>query len=128
MTKRLTNAQIKKIEEMPVLVLQGELLGLIDEVKEKRKIEEELGIDLITLFKAYENYAYYKDEIIHYDMSCNYPLKEIGRETFITNGKLRAIFLDKETKRLVVALGKGHKRFDLKDYGKTWSLNEGDLK
>ena len=71
-------------------------------------IEEDLGIDLVTLFKAFENGVYYKidNEI------------EFGTvEHFVPymNKKLHLRPLYKEL------------RLSLKDYGKTWALTKEEL-
>ena len=72
-------------------------------------IEEELGIDLITLFKALKQqkvWTKYMNEIDFCDY-CEYMLKEDFIYFYWDSGK--------------------HLVFELKDYGKTWSLEKSDL-
>lgn len=112
MTKRLTNEQIKKIEEMPVLILQGELLGLIDEVKEKRKIEEELGIDLAILVKARDGVYFKVNNNIAFDRGfIDIHAKEIRVNTYYSYPDFP----------------NGNYKLKFEDYGKTRSLRKEDL-
>ena len=72
-------------------------------------IEEELGIDLITLFKAVEQqkiWTNFHNEIDCCD-ECEYRLGDIYIYFYWENGK--------------------HLVFDLKDYGKTWALTKEEL-
>ena len=76
-------------------------------------IEEELGIDLITLFKAVKNdfYFKYEDKIIS---SNDY--------SFLTRANIRGDWvLDIISDNLSLLLIK------LKDYGKTWALTKEEL-
>lgn len=80
-----------------------------EKMLEIKRIEEELGIDLITLFKALKNGIYWKDDngkLYYFDlkgsvldfnekMIVDNPIDDIYGETFL-----------------------------LKDYGKTWSLTK----
>lgn len=85
-------------------------------------IEEELGIDLVTLFKALKNGAYfrnpyYKNEIKEfYILERNFSFTkkcfDIRMEQFVR-------FYDYAT---------GGALFYFKDYGKTWALTKDELK
>lgn len=82
--------------------LSNKISDLQNELKQYRDIEEELGFDLITLFKALKEGIY--DKHIHYDNVC------------LLGDKIYACPLD---------------IFDtswyLKDYGKTWALTKEEL-
>ena len=75
-------------------------------------IEEELGIDLITLFKALKNGFYYKHylkgDIVFDDGTYN-------RISLYDNG-------------INIDLDEGWFYFMYKDYGKTWALTKEELK
>ena len=73
-------------------------------------IEEELGIDLITLFKALKNGIYIKKQ-----SQTTYPL-----------ALLRTHYSNKTTRYYVFDNGK-EKEIKLKDYGKTWALTKEEL-
>ena len=75
------------------------------ELKEKielNKIQDELGIDLVTLFKAMKKGFFDKDGEYHHSSNLLISLDEIGD------------YYDKIV-------------FNLKDYGKTWALDKKDL-
>lgn len=81
-------------------------------VKVREDIEEELGIELLTLFKAL------KDGII---ACCDNPF-----------GGKRNVFVNLTPDRLSVeykwkCLRKGKNKFYFKDYGKTWALTKEEL-
>lgn len=92
-----------------------EIVNIERTLKEYKQIEEELGIDLITLFKALKNGVYYftngnqltKDYVY---LSDNYI--NIG-----THDKLSYSFM--------TAFGRETLLF--KDYGKTWALTKKEL-
>ena len=76
-------------------------------------IEEELGIDLITLFKALKNgVCYYSNSQLTKDAV--YPISN-----FLTdyNDKLSYSFMTRFEKQLL----------HFKDYGKTWALTKEEL-
>lgn len=95
------------------LELLAEIEILKTKLKEYKAIEDELGIDLITLFKAFKNGIY---------------VKEIDRITTVW----KLVNDDGGT-----YLGAWHNPFEkeyntiflhLKDYGKTWALTKEELK
>ena len=70
-------------------------------------IEDELGIDLITLFKALKNGIVIKDEPLQ-NYPCSLNHNDIGWFLFVrTDGVLGSYYL--------------------KDYGKTWALTKEEL-
>lgn len=71
-------------------------------------IEEELGIDLITLFKALKNGVYYKYKPYGYD----YKISKC-RKCFLTGN--RTLVVDYHTYKYLC------------DYGKTWALTKEEL-
>ena len=84
----------------------GNFVEIIDKLGQLEDIEEELGIDLITLFKALKDGVYYK-------------YKDMGVEKI---SKLRPITIHKNT---IVCDYHTYKYF--KDYGKTWALTKEEL-
>ena len=91
---------------------------ICDELIEYKSLEEELGIDLITLFKALkQDYIYFK----HYYAWDN--KFKINKE-YITGLKC----IEDNTIALFTEsyYGKEHIVY-LKDYGKTWSLDRSEL-
>ena len=73
----------------------------LDKLSQLEDIEEELGIDLITLFKAMKNGFY--DKHFHYGSAV------------INNGYICYYFDESGI------------RYKLKDYGKTWALTKEEL-
>lgn len=73
-------------------------------------IEDELGIDLITLLKAYKKGIYYK--------GCNHKIKDV--EIFFTCNCIPRYFCE------CVVDGSG-KTLYFKDCGKTWALTKEEL-
>ena len=89
-------------------------LNLLEEYK---KIEEELGIDLITLFKALKNGFYHIDKNKH--IYTTKPTKGNGGSmNFYTC--LECIIAEDTFGDQYI--------FSLKDYGKTWALTKEELK
>ena len=94
----------------------------INKLGKLEDIEEELGINLLTLFKALKNGIYVKNrknEIRR--VSCNIGLVETGGCNSLglrfqdTNYKWRYLVLDTSRDN------------DVKDYGKTWALTREEL-
>ena len=84
-------------------------------------IEEELGIDLSTLFKATKE-VWFKKTMVEYDVGGNW-YKELDRTTIIHNSIVSRI--DFQHKSIYI---KGAKSwFYIKDYGKTWALTKEEL-
>lgn len=75
-------------------------------------IEEEFGIDLITLFKALKNGTYTKDY---------YDYKNPRRTELVCDDK-------QEWWIRWLCLGGQYEYFKVKDYGKTWALTKKELK
>lgn len=71
-------------------------------------IEDELGIDLLTLFKALKNGIWTKT------WDCKYPLA-LNREDYTNHTTKYYVF---EGKKKIIKL---------KDYGKTWALTKEEL-
>ena len=89
---------------------QSTILKLCKKLGQLESIEEELGIDLITLFNALKNGFWYKEEndIVH--ISKNDYLLSSGAIHFAGKGLIFAgLFLCN------------------KDYGKTWALTKEEL-
>ena len=102
--------------ELNSLFLGQQKLGQLED------IEEELGIDLLTLITALKNGIYVKNrrnEIRR--VSCNIGLVETGGHNSLglrfqdTNYKWRYLVLDTSRDN------------DIKDYGKTWALKKEEL-
>lgn len=74
----------------------------LDKLGQLEDIEEELGIDLITLFKALKNGIYTKDNDL-----LTFPCLSIKGNILFTLPSFRT--------------------FELKDYGKTWVLDKKEL-
>ena len=88
----------------------------IDKLGQLEDLEEELGVDLITLFKVLKNGFYYKDgkKIVHAN-----PL--VGQISLDWNDGLPLLAYGE-------LIGKGEAPFVLTDgYGKTWALTEEEL-
>ena len=68
-------------------------------------IEEELGIDLLTLFKALKNGVYYRD---------NQREINFAKKSRLSFGS-KTLIVDRHTYKY------------LTDYGKTWALTKGEL-
>lgn len=68
-------------------------------------IEEELGIDLVTLFKALKNGIYTKENLDNYPYAC-----------LLRNDMVLVLFDDVYKHEYL-----------LKDYGKTWALTKEEL-
>lgn len=104
----------KKLEgeffENQTLAIDGDA---IDKLGELEDIEEELGIDLITLFNAYHCgfYIKYENGFIGFIRGGQYYL-EVGLET--------KCFIVKEFEP-------NGTRWYFKDYGKTWALTKEEL-
>lgn len=99
-------SQLEDILEGHNIETLEEFDGLLWYVKQVKDIEEELGIDLITLFKALKNGIWLKDKKDQY-MSYHCLL----RDDFI----------------LVLYEDIYKKEYLLKDYGKTWALTKEEL-
>ena len=106
------------------------LLGIVEEeLKEHRllkNIEEELGIDLVTLFKALKDgfYIKYNDKIVHIfpdkHITINFWYKTINvfiPPKFFIDCKKGADYLSETI----------DEEYWFNDYGKTWSLTREEL-
>ena len=87
---------------------EQKILEIMQENKKYKSLEEELGIDLITLFKALKNGIY-----LNKDYEEPIP-----------------VYLDKDLYGKKFCLCSGHKaptNYHFKDYGKIWALTEEEL-
>lgn len=82
-----------------------------EELQQYKAIEQELSIDLITLFKAFKNGVY------AYDTVGFYKMKIVGYDN--REKDCITLFRNKQW------CGQSYK---LKDYGTTWALTKGELK
>ena len=79
----------------------------LDQLEEYRKIEEELGVDLITLFTALENGVWYKDYKDNDKIKFTDDLEE--------NMKCKELIVP--AKYTIIGL-------KFRDYGETWALDK----
>ncbi len=114
---RLTKKELMSAINQPVcfgsrLVGKKMFAQIIKELCEYKTIEEELGIDLITLYKAYINGFHIK--------------YEDGLRGFVKGGEY---FLEicLETKAFKVKAFPDGTKWYFKDYGKTWALTKEEL-
>lgn len=89
----------------------------INKLGQLEDIEEELGIDLITLFKALNYGIWCWNDKGHEEYFFEKPL---ALTKFVTENKYDE--KETETYRLV-----GVDYYELKDYGKTWALTKEEL-
>ena len=81
----------------------------LDQLEEYRKIEEELGIDLITLFKALiQMFVFHKENVKIELIGLHIKSNELYMFGFVED-TVHAVYLS------------------LKDYGKTWALTKEEL-
>ena len=97
--------------------LYWQIAKLETELKQYKDIEDELGIDLLTLFKSLKDGIWTWNDKDHKEHFFEKPL---GLTKFVMENK----YEEKETKtyRLV-----GVDYYELKDYGKTWALTKEEL-
>ena len=91
------------LDAKTLIIEAKEYYDMRHELCEYRMLENELGIDLITLFKALQNGIY--DKRRYYQGSC----------LSLSNGNLGLYINDLD------------RLFLFKDYGKTWSVVKDDL-
>ena len=98
----------------------------LDQLEKHRKIEEEIGIDFITLFKAMKDgfYIKYNDKIVHIfpdkHITINFWYKAINvfiPPKFFIDCKKGADYLSKTI----------DEEYWFKDYGETWALTREEL-
>ena len=92
--------------ENQVLAIDGEA---IDKLGQLEDIEEEFGIDLITLFKAVMNGFWYKNK---------YGYHQADDYEYV---------IDLESNRLVKLYEEDGRIFCFEDYGKDWALTKKEL-
>lgn len=99
-------------------------------------LEEELGIDLITLFKALKDGIYYKNIEIYYCHNIVMVGKyfvEVKPIYAVKETTIESCYYKTYTERLKFVDDahywdwKTCKKWELKDYKKTWALNRSDL-
>ena len=130
---RLTNKDCNKYEDF-VFSLRNTLItsseindAIYKKLKSLEDLEEEIGIDLITLFKALKDgfYIKYNDKIVHIfpdkHITINFWYKTIN--VFIPP----KFFIDckKGTDYLSETIDE---EYWFKDYGETWALTREELK
>lgn len=103
------------------------MCDLISYVEDRVKIEKELGIDLITLFKAL-NGIYYTKNAINWYLDClkeNVIYKAEGEDIHIQLCGNK----DKYSATILVYVSQRNAYYSLKiaDYGKTWALTKEEL-
>lgn len=94
---------------------------MLKDLKEYHDIEEELGIDLITLFKALKDGIYVKT------YGCG---NSNFNKLIITKKKCPTLKLDYKTHtklRFEQKFGQHFETYELEDYGKTWALTKEEL-
>jgi len=101
-------------EPVEELVKGNNASPIIGKLGQLEDIEEELGIELVTLFKALKNGIYEKFEDGEY-------VKFNGLCMPIKSHKLK-LNVNKK------CLERGNDYFYFKDYGKTWALTKEELK
>ena len=84
-------------------------ISVMNKLGQLEDIEEELGIDLITLFKAIMN---------------GFWLKRISNYDFV---EPYSYIIDLESSRLVQLYEENTRIFYFEDYGKTWALTKEEL-
>ena len=107
----------------------SELFGSLQKLGQLEDVEVKLGIDLITLFKAFTQPIFYKTK--------DNKIEKIWLEHFVpsmkgeelhTRGKSSAIHSKNASLFISTPYTYGEKHFACKDYGKTWALTEDELK
>lgn len=115
---------------------EDEYQGCINALGWYEDIEDKLGIDLLTLFKALENGFYYiKNNEIHFCRWCirvNYSLIEVSpcyavKETTLQSCYYGDVSELKQTKDAHYWDWDTSLYVELKDYGKTWALTKEEL-
>lgn len=97
-------------EPIEELIKQNNASPIIAKLGQLEDIEDELGIELITLFKALKKGVYIKKAYLPF-----YPL-----------ALMREDYSNHTTKYFVFYKGK-KKYLKLRDYGKTWALTREEL-
>ena len=116
------------IEYFPIFEheTKGKYYDLVHKLGQLEDIEEENGLDLITLFKALKNgfYIKYKGKIVHIfpdkHITINFWYKTIN--VFIPP----KFFIDCEKRRDYLS-EEIDEEYWFKDYGKTWALTREEL-
>ena len=124
MSERLTEKVDEKEHSANKYILLGVLEDItkyfqgIDKLGQLEDIEEELGIDLITLFKALKNGIYYKGVNVYGCKDKTFKEVRLNEHPVLKGKKLyiESVFGGS----LVYGVW-------LKDYGKTWALTKKEL-
>ena len=96
-------------------------IEIINKLGQLEDIEEELGVDLITLCNKATKEVWYTKLEVDFDYSNWHKIN--GQEIVIKNSIVSR--LDFQHKSVYI---KGAKQwFDIKDYGKTWALTKEEL-
>lgn len=103
-------SRLEDVLEQEIKLYQKDIREAYRELRKYKLLEAELGIDLITLFKALKtniwNEKTHRQEWVVLDYSNNEFVLKTTKELYIDDNK--CILL-------------------LKDYGKTWALSKNDL-
>lgn len=109
---------------------------LCDELIEYKELEEELGISLPILFKALKNGIYFKNVQLYYCRNIirvgNY-LVEVKPIYAVKETTLESCYYNTDTEQLKYVNDahywdwKTCKKWNIKDYGKTWALTREEL-
>ena len=107
---RLTDNEFhsKENKERACYIQEPRIQAIYDKLFDLEDIEEELGIDLITLFKAEKDGIWYNSNGTFY---FNYFDVSLAHRCF----------------RRYVDYFRNYMSFDFKDYGKTWALTKEEL-
>ena len=106
--------------------LYWQITGLEIELKKYKDIEEELGIDLITLFKALKNGAIFNCDNgdVHFiDLKEMCIAKGINPKAFCKPSFIKLVANDNGWFLVLY----NEYPFSTKDYGKTWALTKEEL-
>lgn len=116
---RLTKEQIENVLSQKTFCGTGVVgktmfVKMTKELLEYKDIEEELGIDLITLFKALKGHiaVYFKQRDKIYKLDGWYLVYAVSTKEFLLKN------IDNELNTVLL----------IKDYGKTWTLTNEELK
>lgn len=123
------NFALRKFSYLPISKKdKGEIMGedaivnkAIDKLSALEDIEEELGIDLITLFKALEKGVYVKSDGLGITFVEQVSMDNVTEERCF-------YYCDENTIDLGGLIRPSYTELYFKDYGKTWALTKEELK
>ena len=102
---RLTDNEFhsKENKERACYIQEPRIQAIYDKLFDLEDIEEELGIDLLTLFKAFKQGFYFKDDFGNIDFISGNVIKQLNKDKYEEIMK------------------------DLHNYGKNWALAKEEL-